>query len=139
MRVTIVIIPAGKAAALEAAAKVMAAELGKQGHEVELLIGAKGETNRLAMSEYLVFGTEPVGLRGTLPPRVGEILAQATGLSGKRGMAFVLKRGPFRNKTLPRLMKAMEAQGMTVNYGEVVKNAAEAALAAREAPIERHR
>ncbi|MEI6875027.1 MAG: hypothetical protein WCL50_07840 [Spirochaetota bacterium] len=137
MRVSIIYLTANKGAALDAVAKAMAKAIEGQGHEVELLGNAKGQLQRLTISDYVIIGVEPVGIRGKLPPRVAEILAQAGSLAAKRSMAFVLKRGPFRNKTLPRLMKAMEAQGMNVNYAEVVSGPAEAAIAAKEAPIER--
>ena len=137
MRVSIIYLTAGKGAALEAVAKAMAKAIEGQGHEVELLGNAKGQLQRLTNSDYVIIGVEPVGIRGKLPPRVAEILAQSGSLVAKRSMAFVLKRGPFRNKTLPRLMKAMEAQGMNVNYAEVVSGPAEATIAAKEAPIER--
>jgi hypothetical protein len=137
MRVSIIYLGTGNTAALEAAAKAMAKAIEGQGHEVELLGNAKGQLQRLTMSDYVIIGVEPVGIGGKLPPRVAEILAQAGNLEAKRSMAFVLKRGPFRNKTLPRLMKAMEAQGMNVNYAEVVSGPAEAALAGKEAPIAR--
>jgi hypothetical protein len=137
MHVAIVYVPVGKPEALEAAAKAMATALKAKGHEVELLSTAKGQTHRLVMSDYVIFGTEPLGFRGKLPARVGELLAQTGGLASKRSMAFVLKRGPFRNKTIFRLMRAMEAEGMNVNYGEVVSGPGEAAKAAAEAPIER--
>ena len=137
MLVAIVSRPAGKPAARQAAVKAMAKAIAGRGHEVELLGDAKGQTHRLAMSGYVIIGTEPVGIGGKLPSRVADVLSQSNGITAKRSMAFVLKRGPFRNKTLPRLMKAMEAQGMNVNFGEVVRGPAEAALAAKNAPIEK--
>ena len=138
MRVCIVAIAAGSKKGIETAARAMAREIEASGHAVELLTGERGEGPRLAMSDYVIMGTEPVGFSGKLPSRVADFLAQGTGLKGKRSMAFVLKRGPFRNKTLPRLMKAMEAEGMNVNFDEVVGSSEEAARAAKAAPIERH-
>jgi hypothetical protein len=54
-------------------------------------------------------------------------------------MAFLRKRGLFGGRALARLMKAMEGEGMYVNYGEFVATIAEAEAAAKEAPIERTR
>ncbi|HUX38111.1 MAG TPA: hypothetical protein VMV44_09455 [Rectinemataceae bacterium] len=137
MRICVLHVPAGSSGSLEAAAKAMARALQTKGHEVDLVSGAKGETPRFASADYLIVATEPLGFAGKLPPRLGEILGQSPGASGKRSMALVLKRGPFRNKTITRLMKAMEAEGMTVNDEAVVSNAREAAAAAADAPVER--
>ena len=139
MRVCLLYVPASGSAALEMAAKAMARALEGKGHQVDLVAGTKGEIPRFAMAEYLFIATEPLGFGGKLPPRIAEILGQSTGTTGKRSMAIVLKRGPFRNKTITRLMKAMEGEGMAVNDWAVVASAKEAAAAAAGAPLERKR
>jgi len=139
MRVTIVYVPSGGARALGAASEALAGGLRARGHEVEVHGAERGELPRLAMSDYLIIGTAPLGLGGKIPPRVAELLAQARGLSGKRSMAFVLRRGPFGGRALGRLMKVMEAEGMSVNYGEEIKGAAQAAALVEGIPLERQR
>ena len=139
MRVCLLYIPASKSAGLETAATAMAQALRGKGHEVDLVSGSKGELPRFAMAEYILIATEPVGLAGKLPTRLADILGQSTGTVGKRSMALVFKRGPFRNKAIKRLMKAMEAEGMAINDWAVVSSAKEAAAAAAAAPIERKR
>jgi hypothetical protein len=137
MRVSLVYIPAGDARAIASMAKAMARAFEAKGHEVEVLEGARGVSPRFSAADYLVLGVEGLGFRGKLPPRLAELLAQSGGMTGKRGMAFVRKRGFFSQKTLALLMKSMEAQGMNVNYGELLASTAEAEVAGRAAPVER--
>ena len=137
MRVCLLHVPAAKPASLETVVTAMAQALRAKGHEVDLASATKGEIPRFAMADYLIIATEPLGFSGKLPPRLADILGQGTGMSGKRSMAIVLKRGPFRNKTIFRLMKAMEAEGMNVNDWAVVGGPKEAAAAAASAPIEK--
>ncbi|MDA8410588.1 MAG: hypothetical protein M0001_09375 [Treponema sp.] len=139
MRICLLYLPASQSSPLEKTAKAMTEALRGKGHEVDLVSGAKGEIPRFAMAEYVFIVTEPLGFGGKLPPRLGEILGQSSGTTGKRSMAIVVKQGPFRNKTITRLMKAMEGEGMAVNDWAVVANAKEAASAAAGAPIERKR
>ena len=137
MSICLLYIPASKPRALETAATAMAQALRGKGYEVDLVASVKGEIPRFAMADYLIIATEPLGLAGKLPPRLGDILGQGSGMSGKRSMAIVLKRGPFRNKAIFRLMKAMEGEGMNVNDWAVVASPRDAAEAATQAPIEK--
>ena len=139
MRVCVLTVPAAKSAVLEAAAEAMAKSLQAKGHEVDLVSARKGEAPRFAMDDYVIIVTEAIGLVGKIPPRISEILGQSPGASGKRSMAMVLKRRPFGNKAIFRLMKAMEAEGMAVNDWAVVASPHAAALAAAGAPIEKNR
>ena len=136
MRVAIVYIRSKESAALSEAAKAMAKALDGAGHQVELADAGSGSAPRLTGFDYVILGTEPVGL-GKLPRGVPEYLAQAGALSGKRSMAFVRKSGLGSARALSRLMAAMEAEGMRVNCAEIVGNPDQAAQAARSAPIER--
>ncbi|MFZ4615171.1 MAG: hypothetical protein ACOYM2_03125 [Rectinemataceae bacterium] len=139
MRVCIVYISAGNARAIASLSKAMAKAFEARGHEVEAVEGARGASPRIGSADYLVLGVEGLGFLGKLPPRLAELLAQSGGMTGKRSMAFVRKRGFFAHKTLARLMKTMEAQGMNVNYGELLASTAEAVAAGRAAPVERPR
>jgi len=139
MRIVILQIPAARPAALGAAAEAMAREFRLKGYEVDLVAGTKGESPRFAMADYIVVATEPLGLSGKIPPRLADLLGQTPGAPGKRSMAVLLKRGPFRNKAVGRLMKAMEKEGMSVNDWAVVSGARDAAAAAAGAAVERDR
>lgn len=139
MRVCLVYVSAGASRRLEGLAAAMAKILEGKGHEVDLVSGAKGESPRFALADYVIVATEAPGLGGKLPPRLRELLGQSPGASGKRSMALLLKRGPFRGKAIGRLMKTMEAEGMAVNDWAVVGGEREAAEAAAGAPVERSR
>jgi menaquinone-dependent protoporphyrinogen IX oxidase len=137
MRVAIVYVPSRDPAALAAMAKAMARAIESAGHRAEFFGSRDEEATRLTGFDYVIIGSEPIGLRGKLPDAVPSFLAQAGMLSGKRSMAFVRKSGLGASRCLSRLMSAMEAEGMLVNCSEIVSSEAEAAEAARSAPIER--
>jgi hypothetical protein len=138
MRIAVVFVPAKDKAKIEAAAKAMARELEKKGHMVDVGEARRDDTLRLTGYDYVVFGTESASLMGKIPDRVASVLAQSGTLTGKRSMSFLRKGGLRPEKALARLMKAMEAEGMVVNCAEVIGSEEEAALAAREAPVERN-
>jgi hypothetical protein len=55
---------------------------------------------------------------------LSKILASASNLAGKKSAAFLRKTGPFfMNKALCNLMRAMEKEGMMVNWSEILLSA----------------
>jgi 2-keto-3-deoxy-L-rhamnonate aldolase RhmA len=137
MRVALIYVPAKAPDALAAVAKAMARAIEAAGHFVDISQARTDEMPSLTGYDYVIIGTESASAFGKIPEDVARILAQAGMLSGKRSMAFLRKSGLRPEKALTRLMKAMETEGMLVNYAEVVSKEADAAKAAREAPIER--
>jgi menaquinone-dependent protoporphyrinogen IX oxidase len=138
MRVALVYIPSKAPEALAAIAKAMARALEAAGHFVDVSRARADESPRLTGYDYIVIGTESDTAMGKIPARVGQFLAQAGMITGKRSMAFLRKSGLRPEKALARLMKSMEAEGMIVNCAEVVTNEASASEAARNAPVERY-
>jgi menaquinone-dependent protoporphyrinogen IX oxidase len=138
MRVAIVYVKSRDSSPLPEEAKAMAKALDGAGHQVELSDAASDAAPRLTGFDYVIAGAEGRGIGGKLPPRLGEYLAQAGMIAGKRSMAFVAKTAFGSERALARLMSAMEAEGMRVNCAEVVSGAADAARAALSAPIERY-
>jgi hypothetical protein len=58
-----------------------------------------------------------------MPEALPKILASGSGLIGKKSAAFLNKTSPFFiNKSLSNLMKAMEKEGMLVNWSDVILN-----------------
>jgi hypothetical protein len=137
MRVALVYVPAKGPEALAAIAKSMARAIEAQGHFVDVSLARPGEAPTLTGYDYVIVGTESSSAFGKIPDLVPQILSQAGMLSGKRSMGFLRKSGFRPEKALSRLMKAMEAEGMLVNYAELVAKESDAAAVAREAPIER--
>jgi len=137
MRVALIYVPAKAPDALAAVAKAMARAIEAEGHFVDVSQAKPDEMPSLTGYDYVIVGTESETAFGKIPEGVARTLAQAGMLSGKRSMAFLRKSGLRPEKALSRLMKAMETEGMLVNYAEVVSKEADAAQAARDAPIER--
>jgi len=137
MRVAIVYIPSRSPDALGAMARSMAGAIEARGHGTEVFAARADNSTRLTGFDYVIVGSEPAGALGKLPASVGEFLAQAGMLGGKRSMAFVRKSGLGSARALSRLMSAMESEGMIVNCAEVLSGERDAAEAARAAPIER--
>lgn len=138
MRVALVYVRAKDHEALADVAKTMARTLEAAGHFVDLAEARADESPRLTGYDYIVLGTESATAFGKIPERVPQFLAQAGMIAGKRSMAFLYKSGLRPQKALARLMKAMEAEGMVISCAEVVANEADAADAAREAPVARY-
>lgn len=135
MRVALVYIPAKDSEPLASLAKSMARAIEAQGHFVDLSQARPGEAPSLTGYDYVIVGTESSSAFGKIPDLVPAMLSQAGMLSGKRSMAFLRKSGLRPEKALSRLMKVMETEGMLVNYAEVLVKEADAAAAAKEAPI----
>jgi hypothetical protein len=100
--------------------KALANGIESMGHRVEILDVEDGY--KLPGYEYIAICAEPASFwGGKMPDTLPKLLASASNLSGKKGAAFLKKTGPFFvNKALCNLMKAMEKEGMMVNWSEVL-------------------
>lgn len=124
MRIGVVYIGTARGSTLAAMAERMAEGMRSLGHNVETLDAASEDPRRMATYEYVAVGTEAAGFfGGKLPKRVGEFLSMSPGLGGKRCLAWVRKGGFSPQKTLSNLMRAMEKEGMCVNWSEIVSGA----------------
>jgi hypothetical protein len=83
---------------------------------------------RLPGYEYVVICAEPVSFwGGKMPDVLPKVLGTGSGLVGKKSAAFLKKTSPiFINKALWNLMRAMEKEGMKVNWSEIILNAPQA-------------
>jgi hypothetical protein len=127
MRVAVIVAPAGANSPLGKFAEAMRAGMSSMGHHVELFDALRDDGHRLAAYDYLALLSESESaLKSSLPSCAPKALAAASSLIGKRGAAFVRKKGFFPGRTLKNLMKLMEAQGMRVNWSELVGSAQEA-------------
>ena len=99
--------------------KALANGMESMGHRVDVLDLEDGY--KLPGYEYIAVCAEAVSLwGGKMPEALPKLLATAS-LAGKKGAAFLKKTGPFFvNKALCNLMKAMEKEGMLVNWSEVL-------------------
>jgi hypothetical protein len=93
------------------------------GHRVDIIDGRTDDGYRLPGYEYLILAAEAVSFfSGRLPEAVGRVLAGGSSLVGKKGAAFVKKAGPFSTRALGNLMRAMEKEGMIVNWSDIILN-----------------
>jgi len=96
-----------------------------KGHEVSIFSAKKDAYNlRLSIYDYicLIIPSSPV-FGSKIPSRVSELLSSCGAISGKKAAALVLKSGFSSNKTARNLMRAMEREGLKLDYFDIVKNA----------------
>ncbi len=108
--------------------KLQSASAGN-GNQVDLFNGLEDLTGtRLTIYDYVATVVKPSGIiGGKIPPRVAEYLSTSGAISGKKGCALVVKSGLSSEKTCRTLMRAMEAEGVKLDYFDVVRDADHAA------------
>lgn len=123
MRVCILYAAAGNEnKTLKAMAGALSEGISSQGHDVELFDMRLEGQKIVSYYDYIIVGTEAVGLwGGKIPPIVSSFLKQAGTVSGKRSMAFITKGGVRKQKTLSVLMKTMEAEGMYLKTSDILR------------------
>ncbi|MDR2068976.1 MAG: hypothetical protein LBP71_03805 [Spirochaetaceae bacterium] len=126
MRIVIISAPAVRKAAPDYVA-ALAKGMESMGHRVDVLDAWTEDGFRLPGYEYIVVAAEPVSLfGGRLPEVIPKILAAGSNLGGKKSAAFLKKTTPFTTKALSNLMRAMEKEGMLVNWSDIILSAAQA-------------
>ena len=127
MRIAVVSVPAQRKGIPEYV-KSLARGMESMGHRVDVLDAWTEDGFRLPGYEYVAVCAEALSLwGGKMPEVLPKILSAGSGLVGKKSAAFLKKTGPFFvNKALSNLMKAMEKEGMLVNYSEILFNAKQA-------------
>ena len=108
--------------------KFFARGMESMGHRVDILDAWTEDGFRLPGYEYIAVCAEAAsGWGGKMPEALPKILASGSGLVGKKSAAFIKKTGPFFiNKALSNLMKAMEKEGMLINWSDILLNAPQA-------------
>jgi hypothetical protein len=97
------------------------------GHRVDVIDAWTEDGFRLPGYEYIVVTAEAVSLfGGKMPEPVGKVLSSGSGLVGRKGAAFLKKTGPFTTKAMANLMRAMEKEGMIINWSDILLNPAHA-------------
>ncbi|MDR3276620.1 MAG: hypothetical protein LBT11_05355 [Treponema sp.] len=94
------------------------------GHRVEVIDAWTEAGVRLPGFDYVVAVAESTSLiGGKLPGALSRVLSVGSSLVGKKGAAFLKKKGPFTGKAMANLMRAMEKEGMIVNWSDIILNA----------------
>jgi hypothetical protein len=97
--------------------------MASMGHQVDIIDAWTEDGFRLPAYEYIVVTAEQVSLfGGKMPEALSKILSAGTGVGGKRGAAFLRKTGPFNGKAMANLMRAMEKEGMLINWSDIILN-----------------
>ena len=105
-----------------------------KGYQIDIF-NAKTDfsTMRLTGYDYISIIVPSSALFGSkLPEKFDEILDNSGNLTTKKGCALVVKSGFSSWKTCKNLMKAMEKQGVLLDYFEVVDNPDHAAYVGKK-------
>lgn len=134
MRVALITFVPLRDSKYSSAVKKLQASASEGGNQVDLLNGLEDLTNtRLTMYDYIACVARPAGfIGGKILPRVAEYLGTSGSISGKKGCALILKSGISSEKACRTLMKAMEAEGVKLDYFDVVRDPDHAAWVGRK-------
>ena len=121
----IAVISAGARRGVQDYVKSLAKGMESMGHRVDVLDAWTEDGYRLPGYEYVAVCAEAVSVwGGKMPDVLPKVLAAGSGLVGKKSAAFLRKTSPFFiNKALANLMRAMEKEGMLVNWSDIILNA----------------
>jgi hypothetical protein len=122
MRIAVVSAPAAKKEPPDYV-KSLAKGMESMGHRVDIIDAWKEDGMRLPAYEYIAVVTEPVSaFSGKIPENVSKVIKAGSSVAGKKSAAFVKKTGLFTNRAFSTLMKVMEAEGMVVNWSDILFN-----------------
>jgi len=127
MRIAVISVPAQRKG-IPDYVNSLARGMESMGHRVDILDAWTENGFRLPGYEYIAVCAEAVSLwGGNMPDVLPKILGVGSGLVGKKSGAFLKRTGPlFSNRALSNLMKAMEKEGMLINWSEIILNAPQA-------------
>ena len=121
MRIGLIVAGAQKAGSLGSYASAVSKGVEAMGHRIDTLDARTEDGRKLAGYEYLIVLSEPASFfSGKIPEYLSKFLASASSLVGKKGAAFLHPAGVFSGKAMSNLMRAMEKEGMCVNWSETV-------------------
>jgi len=99
--------------------KSLAKGMALMGHRVDIVDAWTEDGIKLPGYEYIAVAAEPIAfLSGKIISNISKILAAGSTLSGKKSAAFIKKTGLFYNRALSNLMRAMEKEGMVINWSD---------------------
>ncbi|MCL2441264.1 MAG: hypothetical protein FWD14_05950 [Treponema sp.] len=120
MRIAVVSAPAEKKEVPDYV-KSLAKGMTMMGHQVDIINAWTEDGMRLPGYEYVAVTAEPVSFfSGKIPVCISKILSAGSSLTGKKSAAFIKKAGLFSNRALSNLMKAMEKEGMRINWFDLL-------------------
>ena len=112
---------------MTAVSRALAKGIERQGHQVDVIDGQRDTGSKVTMYQYIAVGVEQTNLfGGKLPDKVGEFLAEAGMVAGKRSCAYILKHALGERRTLTALMSVMEKEGMFLRISHAFRSSEEA-------------
>ena len=94
------------------------------GHHTDIIDAWTEDGIKLPAYDYIAVVTQPVSFfSGKIPGVITKVLSAGSSLVGKKSAAFVIKTGLFTSRSLFNLMKAMEKEGMRINWSDILFNA----------------
>ena len=103
--------------------RALAKGMESMGHRVDIIDAWTEDGYRLPGYEYIAIAAESISFfSGKIPDAVPKILSAGSSLGGKKSAAFIKKGGLFTARALAGLMRAMEKEGMMINWSEVLLN-----------------
>ncbi|MDR2478056.1 MAG: hypothetical protein LBD48_01945 [Treponema sp.] len=103
--------------------RALAKGMESMGHRADIIDAWTDDGIRLGGYEYIAVCVEPASFfSAKIPPVVAKVLAAGSSLGGKKSAAFVKKGGLRTAKILANLMRAMEKEGMLVNWSDILLN-----------------
>ena len=122
MRIAVVSAPAARKEPPDYV-KSLAKGMESMGHRVDIINAWTEDGMKLPAYEYIAVVTEPLSaFSGKIPSNISKVLKAGSSIAGKKSAAFVRKTGLFTNRAFYALMKAMEAEGMIVNWSDILFN-----------------
>ena len=123
MRIAVVSAPAARKEPPDYA-RSLAKGMEAMGHRVDILDAWTEDGYKLPAYEYIAVVTEPISFfSGKIISNISKMLSTGSSLSGKKSAAFIKKAGLFTNRAISNLMKAMEKEGMVINWSDIIFNA----------------
>jgi hypothetical protein len=93
------------------------------GHHVDIIDAWTEDGMKLPGYDYIAVAAQPVSFfSGKIPENITKVLSAGSTLAGKKSAAFIKKTGLFSSRALFNLMKAMEKEGMRVNWSDILFN-----------------
>ncbi|HUZ18642.1 MAG TPA: hypothetical protein VMV68_09645 [Spirochaetia bacterium] len=127
MRVAVVFFSGRNRNRLLDVTKALARGLESQGNHVDIIDGERDINSKLTIYGYLAIGVTATSTwGGKIPGQLSVFLANAGMVTGKRCFAFTVKGGMRTGRTLSRLMRQMEQEGMYLKYSDILSTPAEA-------------
>ncbi|MDR1058286.1 MAG: hypothetical protein LBL43_01935 [Treponema sp.] len=122
MRIAIISAPARRVSPPDYV-KALARGMESMGHRADIIDAWTEDGYRLPGYEYIAVCAEALSVfGGKMPEALPKLLAAGSGIGGRKSAAFLKKTGPFPGKGLVNLMRAMEREGLIINWSEVILN-----------------